>query len=79
MKSTMKLRRTATWTGAVLVFATMAAFAMPAQAAYVGEKVTSTARKAVSMMCERFCGCHHHHHAHEWCNGYRDYWCPGHH
>lgn len=79
MKSSTKLTRTATWSGAVLLIAIVTAFAMPAQAAYVGEKVTSTAKAAVLHVCERFCGCHHHHHGHEWCSGHRHYWCPGHH
>ncbi len=75
----MKLRRTATISGAVLVLAIIAAFAMPAQAGYVADKALSTSRAVMGHLCQRFCGCHHHHHGHEWCDGHRHYWCPGHH
>jgi hypothetical protein len=78
MKSFTKLSRTATVTGAVLAVALVATIAMPAQAAYVGEKTVSTARTAVMHLCQRFCGHHHHHHGHQWYSGGQDYWCPGH-
>ncbi|WP_157211189.1 hypothetical protein [Verrucomicrobium spinosum] len=27
----------------------------------------------------RFCGCHHHHHCHDWCDHRGRHWhCPGH-
>lgn len=78
MKTSMNLSRTATVTGAVLALALVAAFAMPARAAYVADKATSTARAAVMHLCQRFCGNHHHHHGHQWCGHGEDYWCPGH-
>ncbi|MHB1083037.1 MAG: hypothetical protein ACYC67_26830 [Prosthecobacter sp.] len=76
MKSSTNLSRTVTVTGAVLALALVAAFAMPAQAAYVTDKATSTARAAVMHLCQRFCG--NHHHGHRWCGHGEDYWCPGH-
>jgi hypothetical protein len=43
--------------------------------------VIASAKKATASLmhtCVRFCGCHHHHHCHNWCDGRRHYHCPGH-
>lgn len=78
MKPSMKLHRTATLSGTVLVLAIITAFAMPVQAAYIADKATTAARATVMHLSQRFCGNHHHHHGHQWCSGHRDYWCSGH-
>jgi len=53
MKSSTKLPRSATATGAVLALALVAAFAMSAQAAYMTARSTSTARSVVMHLCRR--------------------------
>lgn len=54
------------------------AITSPSQASYAVQKAVSITKSTLMHLCERFCGNHHHHHGHRWCDGHADYWCPGH-
>jgi hypothetical protein len=60
----------------LLALALLVAFTPTTQAAVVGFSKKATA--SLMHLCTRFCGCHHRHCGHEWCNGYQHFWCPGH-